>query len=54
MAGDLGVFAAHMGCFYRCKARKLARTEFSFSDMGSGYKEKLNSNLAWGKEHTKP
>lgn len=22
-------------------------------DMGSGYKEKIHSNLAWGKEHTK-
>lgn len=35
----LKIFAANIGCFKRCKARKLARAELSFSDMGSAYKE---------------
>lgn len=52
MAGDLGIFDTYIGYYNRCKARKFVRTEFSTSDMGSGYKEKLNSNLSWGKDHT--
>lgn len=35
----LKIFATYIGYFKRCKARKLARAELSFSDMGSAYKE---------------
>jgi len=35
------------------KQESFSRTEFSFLDTGSGYKEKINRSLAWGEEHTK-
>lgn len=36
----LKIFATYyIGYFKRCKARKLARAELSFSGMGSAYKE---------------